>query len=127
MNEDALRAHTAKGFIQLPDGSFAKLRRTAVRDRDPGEVAELERVVRNATLEQAQAENRGAKGVLVVVKSFRRRLLDEDNLAAKFFVDCLRYSGIIHGDSPATTHITVRQEKVGNKEREFVRIQIFKF
>jgi hypothetical protein len=61
---------------------------------------------------------------LVRVTSFRRRLLDEDNLCEKYVVDCCRYAGLLPGDAPGTTRIEVRQEKVRSKEEERTEIVI---
>lgn len=69
-------------------------------------------------------ENAGKK-FHVRLTSFRRRLLDEDNLAEKYHVDLCRYAGVLPSDAPGTAKIEVSQEKVGSKEREFVRIQIY--
>jgi len=63
---------------------------------------------------------------LVRVTSYRRRLLDEDNLCEKFHVDLCRYAGIIPSDAPGQTKIEVSQKKVGSKEAEFVRIEIYR-
>ena len=60
----------------------------------------------------------------VLVKSYRRRLLDEDNLCEKYVVDCLRYAGILSVDSPDRTTIAVSQEKVKSKAEERTEIVI---
>lgn len=61
---------------------------------------------------------------LVRVTSFRRRLLDPDNLCPKFHIDTLRYAGCIPGDSPAEIEITTGQAKVARKEDERTVIEI---
>lgn len=60
----------------------------------------------------------------VVVTSYRRRLLDEDNLVEKWHVDALRYAGILPADSPDQARIQVKQEKVRTKEEECTVITI---
>jgi hypothetical protein len=62
--------------------------------------------------------------ITVSVCSVRKRLLDEDNLAAKFCVDSLRYLGIIPDDCPEKVHIEVSQRKCKPDETEHVLIQI---
>lgn len=62
--------------------------------------------------------------VLVRVTSFRRRLLDEDNLCEKYHVDCCRYAGLLSSDAPERTKIEVAQVKVKSKEEERTEIQI---
>lgn len=63
---------------------------------------------------------------LVSVTSFRRRLLDEDNLVAKWHVDALRYAGILPSDAPDQAKISVGQEKVKTEEEECTVITIEK-
>ena len=73
-----------------------------------------------------QVEGRLGKRLLVRVTATRTRLLDEDNLCEKYHVDLLRYaSGGALGDSPATTHIEVAQQKAGPGEPEEVRLEVF--
>lgn len=72
-------------------------------------------------LETPPLEEAHPKRVLVRVTSFRKRLLDEDNLCEKFHVDCLRYSGLIEGDDPQRTKIEVRQVK---SKTEYIEIEI---
>ncbi|HUD75555.1 MAG TPA: hypothetical protein VMQ76_10815 [Terracidiphilus sp.] len=73
-----------------------------------------------------QVEGRIGKRLLIRITATRTRLLDEDNLAEKYHVDLLRYaSGGALGDSPATTHIEVAQQKAGPGEPEEVRLEVF--
>jgi len=62
---------------------------------------------------------------LVRVTSRRKRLIDEDNLAEKFHVDCCRYTGWLPSDAPECASIEVRQEKVGKGEPEETLVEIF--
>ena len=62
--------------------------------------------------------------VLVRVTSRRRRLLDEDNLCAKYHIDLCRYAGIIPDDSPDQVKIEVGQVKVSKGQSERTEIEI---
>jgi hypothetical protein len=62
--------------------------------------------------------------LVVRIVSLRRRLLDPDNLCPKYFIDGLRYSGLIPGDRPQDIILEVRQEKVSSKENERTEIEI---
>lgn len=90
-----------------------------------GASAQLERSTGYGALATPQAEKRDSANFLVRVTSYRRRLLDEDNLCEKFHVDCLRYAGIIPGDAPGQTRIEVRQEKVRKGEAEEIVIEVY--
>ena len=113
-------------FVRQPDGSYdtpGRARSVARHSRPP---AKLERNPGNGTLGQIQIQKGIGQRFLVRVTSFRRRLLDEDNLAEKFTVDLCRYAGALPCDSAGETEIKVAQQKVGSKEPEFVRVEIFK-
>ncbi len=84
----------------------------------------LERDPRSRPLAARKAQGPAPTRFLVRVTSFRRRLLDEDNLCAKFMVDCARYAGILQGDDPAQAKISVGQIKVARKEDERTEIEI---
>lgn len=106
------------------DGEAYAPNHRKVRARRTGEVAELESTPVDDALAEAQVQKGLGPNLLVRVTSFRRRLLDEDNLSAKGHIDLLRYAGIIPGDAPSQTHIEVSQQKVGPKDPEFVRLEV---
>lgn len=64
---------------------------------------------------------------VVRITSYRRRLLDPDNLAGgcKYFLDCCKYSQLIPDDRPQDIILEVRQEKVKSKNQERTEIEIF--
>lgn len=61
---------------------------------------------------------------LVRIESHRIHLLDEDNLVVKWFVDALRYAGILPSDAPDQARIVTTQIKVAHKAEEKTVIQI---
>jgi hypothetical protein len=89
-----------------------------------GEAAKLERNSGNGSLAKSEAEKGNPERVLVRVTSVRKRLIDEDNLAEKYHVDCCRYAGLIHADSPDQTKIEVCQRKAEKDEAEHTIIEI---
>lgn len=58
------------------------------------------------------------------IVSYRQKLLDPDNLTVKYFVDSLRYSGIIPDDRQEDIHLTVSQKKVAHKVDEKTEITL---
>jgi len=84
----------------------------------------VERVTGDGTLGPRKVEKRHTAKFLVRITSFRRRLLDEDNLAEKYHVDCCRYAGLIPSDAPGCAKIETAQKKVGMKEDEYTLIEI---
>lgn len=73
-----------------------------------------------------KTENSGSIPTRVRITSYRRRLLDWDNLAGgcKYFCDCCTYSGLIPGDAPDQITLEVSQVKVKTKQEERTEITI---
>jgi hypothetical protein len=95
--------------------------------KNPVEIksSKLERGHAGESLEKNKGEQRDNGRVVVRVTSLRRKLLDEDNLCAKPFVDAIRRAGVIFDDNPEATKIEITQEKVGAKEQEGTQIEIY--
>jgi len=95
-------------------------RSTLVRNQAGGDgaVAQPEQAVHHEPVGSASAQEKDSgqcpSRFRLQVVSFRTRLLDLDNLCAKFHVDALRYLGIIPDDSPAHIDLLVSQEKVSH-------------
>ena len=89
---------------------------------DQGEIPSA--IVEQTAGDKPLAAKKGANPVpprlRVRVTSRRSRLLDPDNLAAKYLIDCLRYAGVLPNDTAADIDLEVRQEKVGKDQEETV-------
>lgn len=79
-------------------------------------------------IHEPMAEEKGKGGpprrLLVRITSVRRRLLDYDNLIGKYFVDCLRYCGILSDDTEAEIDLRISQRKTKIKDDEKTIIEI---
>lgn len=60
----------------------------------------------------------------VRVTSYRKRLSDPDNLCAKYFVDALRYAGVLYDDRQIDIDFSIRQNKVKEESQEKTLIEI---
>lgn len=61
---------------------------------------------------------------LVRVTSFRKKLLDPDNLCPKFFIDGLRYEGVIQDDTLEDIELETAQVKVSKRNEERTEITV---
>jgi len=84
----------------------------------------LERDIGDGPLAEGQIQEAAPARILVRVESFRRRLIDEDNLCEKYAVDCCRYAGLLPSDAPNKTKIEVSQTKVYDEKDERTEITI---
>jgi len=85
---------------------------------------EFKQALRHEPLAKAKGKEGDTGRFRVRVTSFRRRLTDQANLAPKFFIDCLRYAGVIPDDSPQAIDYTITQVKVRKKEEERTEIEV---
>jgi hypothetical protein len=83
-----------------------------------------EQVVRHEPVATKAREERHPDRVHVSIVSFRRRLIDPDNLCPKYFVDCIRYCEWIKDDSAKYITVHVSQEKVKTWKEERTEIEI---
>ncbi len=79
--------------------------------------AEPEPAVRDEPVAAPPRKGGDASRVRVCVVSFRARLCDPDNLCPKYFIDCLRYAGIIADDAPECITLEVRQVRCRRPEQ----------
>ena len=101
-----------------------KLRHVANRPHNSGTPPVLERSFETQPVATDRHEEAHPARFHVCVTSIRKRLLDEDNLCAKFHVDCLRRAGLIPNDNPATAHIEVMQRRCYKGEMEYTVILV---
>lgn len=116
----------------MTDEQFRELEKRVERNRkahraSPG--PKPEQVVRHDSLGKSKGEESHASSIapsiVVRIISKRKRLLDLDNLTGgtKYFIDGLRYAGLIPGDRPDQITLEVSQEKVAENERTEILIQ----
>ena len=96
------------GYVER-DGEWVKAGRAVSR-------AEPQSIVRDESVAASSRKAGDTGRVRVRVISFRARLCDPDNLCPKYFVDCLRYAGLIADDTPEHITIEVAQVKCRRKE-----------
>jgi hypothetical protein len=80
------------------------------------QAAKSQRAVCHEPLAAQQGEARHAARYVVSVHSRRIRLIDPDNLCPKYFIDGLRYAGLIPGDAAKDIEVKVTQEKSTTEE-----------
>jgi hypothetical protein len=52
----------------------------------------------------------------------RKRLIDPDNIIAKYLIDCLRYAGAIPDDRAKDITLETKQEKTREKEETLIEL-----
>lgn len=96
----------------------------AYLDRRQRTAPVVERGPGHEPLETRQAPSPDSRRRKVCVVSYRVRLIDPDNLCAKYHIDGLRYVGALSDDTAKHITLSVSQEKVKTKAEEFTLISI---
>jgi len=116
---------------RFPNASESFIRNNIAINKAGGETssAKPEQVVRVESMGKKEGKAGNTKGFsrrLVRITSYRRRLLDFDNLTGgcKYFLDSCKYSGLIPDDRPQDIAVEVVQVKVKSKADERTEITI---
>lgn len=80
------------------------------------------RLVRNEPLAADERKEAHTGRVHIRVTFRRKRLIDPDNLIAKYVIDCLRYAGAISNDRASDVTIETIQEKSRDEEETLVEL-----
>lgn len=80
--------------------------------------AKPKRALCNESVGKAHGEKGNPGRIRVGIVSYRKRLIDPDNLCPKYFIDCLRYAGIIPDDSAKHITLEVSQEMSDDERTE---------
>ncbi len=108
-----------KGYVKQPNGEWTHHSNLPDSRKPP----QLEQNIRNEPLAKSGIQKKVSKRILVRITSYRRRLIDEDNLCEKYHVDLLRYASAIPSDAPDQCKIEVSQVK---SKEEYVKIEVIR-
>ena len=118
------RDHPVRALTSEGDQELARERVNKHEDNRTSPGPEPESPVQHEPVAAQAGEAKNPSRIHVRITSFRCRLLDPDNLCPKYFVDCLRYAGLIPDDRAQDIALEVRQEKVSTRAQERTVIEI---
>jgi hypothetical protein len=106
------RLMAAKPTLRQPLASAVTGPIYAPENNRPSQSPKPQRLVLGEPLAAPKGEACDTGRVLVRITSYRTRLIDPDNLVGKYFVDCLRYCGVLKDDTSACIDYQITQVKV---------------
>lgn len=114
-----------KGYVEIRDGVYERIdviQRTFLDAKSASGNRKPKRAVRNEPLakDEGKEKNTGRIHIRFTVK--RKRLIDPDNIIAKYLIDCLRYAGAIPDDRQKDVSLEVRQEKTREEEETLIEL-----
>lgn len=101
------------------DGNKTALSNTKNTRRD----RKSKRLVRDEPLAEDERKETHTGRIHIRITFRRKRLIDPDNLVAKYVIDCLRYAGAIPNDRASDVTIETHQEK--SREEEETVVELF--
>ena len=90
----------------------------------PAQGSKPECAIRDEPVEPSPREDCHTTRITLCVVSFRKRLTDPDNCTPKYFIDGLRYAGLIPDDRAEDIDLKVSQVKVKTTAQERTEITI---
>ena len=112
------------GEAVAPGGSFSarKLDGPKLNDENHNSTSSPipECPICDESLGASERKARDARRIHVRIVSHRTRLIDPDNLCAKWFLDSLRYCGFIRDDSAKEIEYSITQARCGAGEEKTV-------
>lgn len=92
---------------------------------DLSQSPESEPIIRYELLDEGKGETPNAERYIILVRSYRcGTQCDHDNLVEKYFIDALRYAGIIPEDTTKEVISLTIGKKVKTKKEERTEIEI---
>lgn len=114
-----------KGYVEIRDGVYERIdviQRAFLKNKDTSSSAKPKRPVRNEPLAKGKGEKEHTGRVHIRFTTKRKRLIDPDNIVAKYFIDCLRYAGAINDDTAKDITLETRQEKTRGQEETIIEL-----
>ena len=119
------------GYVEVRKGVYE--RRDVIQKRSlggkailPAKNSDSKRKPKRPVLDEPLAKDEGKKAptgrILVRVSVLRKRLTDPCNCTQKYFVDALRYSGILEDDREEDIVLEVRQKKTRGQEETLIEL-----
>lgn len=114
------------GYIEIRPGEYAKPQKGHIDNDDYRSLPrpEPEPPLCDEPLAAASRTKPHAPRRRVSITSYRRRLLDPDNLCGKWFVDALRHLHVIEDDTAEDIEFSIKQIKVSEKDQERTVIEV---
>ena len=114
-----------KGYVEIRDGVYERIdviQRTLLKNKDTSSSAKPKRPVRNEPLAKGKSKKEHTGRVHIRFTTKRKRLIDPDNIVAKYFIDCLRYAGAINDDTAKDISLETHQEKTRGQEETIIEL-----
>jgi hypothetical protein len=107
---------------RYPNASAAFIRANVTHGSPPG--PEPKQAVRPRAHGKVQGTQEDSPRYSIRIIACRKRLIDPDNLCGKFFIDALRYAGVILEDTASVMDYSISQQKTQPGQEEYAIINI---
>jgi hypothetical protein len=114
------------GFVEIRKGVYERVdtikKRAISKDKSANSSPKPQRPVQCQPMGEAKSKKDGAGRIHIRFTTRRKRLIDPDNIVAKYFIDCLRYAGAISDDTEKHISLETHQEKTREQEETIIEL-----
>lgn len=114
-----------KGYVEIREGVYERIdviQRTFLDAKSASRNSKPKRAVRNESLAKNEGKEKNAGRIHIRFTVKRKRLIDPDNIIAKYLIDCLRYAGAISDDRAKDITLEIKQEKTREEEETLIEL-----
>lgn len=114
-----------KGYVEIREGVYERidvLQRTFLNTKSPCRNRKPKRPIRDESLAKDEGKEAGTGRIHIRFTVRRKRLIDPDNIIAKYLIDCLRYAGAIPDDRAKDITLEIKQEKTREEEETLIEL-----
>jgi hypothetical protein len=113
------------GYVEIRKGVYERIdviQKAFLKNKSPSSSPKPQRPICDEPLGKVKSKKEHSGRIHIRLTTKRKRLIDPDNIVAKYFVDCLRYAGAINDDTEKDVTIETRQEKTREKEETIIEL-----
>ena len=113
------------GYVEVRKGVYERIdvvQTTLLDVKSSSRNSKPKRAVRNEPLAKNEGKEKNAGRIHIRFTVKRKRLIDPDNIIAKYLIDCLRYAGAISDDRAKDITLEVKQEKTREEEETLIEL-----
>jgi hypothetical protein len=113
------------GYVEVRKGVYERIdtvQRAFLDLKSGSRNSKPKRPVRNEPLAKNEGKEKNTGRIHIRFTVYRKRLIDPDNIIAKYLIDSLRYAGAIPDDRAKDITLEIKQEKTREEEETLIEL-----
>jgi hypothetical protein len=113
------------GYVEVRKGVYERIdvvQRAFLDAKSSRRNSQPKRTVQHEPLAKNAGKEKNTGRIHIRFTVYRKRLIDPDNIIAKYIIDCLRYAGAIPDDRAKDITLEIKQEKTREEEETLIEL-----